>query len=337
MAGSAAPLTPGTVDASADAVGDAAAGLAVAGDAKRAVTQWIVWLRDERRAADLTVEAYRRDFADFCGFLTGHLGAEPDLAQFAGLARADFRAWMASRTMRGLQATSTARALSAVKSFYRLATKRGLIATTGLTALRSPKLPRSLPKPLTQAEATEARTAIGDLPQDSWIGKRDVAVLTLLYGCGLRISEALGLTRGAVPAPRDGMALLRIVGKGRKERVVPVLPIVIEAIGDYLAACPYGGAADDPLFVGARGGPLSPRLIQRAMQTLRATLGLPETATPHALRHSFATHLLAGGGDLRTIQELLGHASLSTTQRYTEIDAARLMAVYNAAHPRAKA
>ncbi len=328
MAGPAAPVTSDSPDP--------AAGLAVAADLKRAVTQWITWLRDERRAADLTVEAYYRDFADFCGFLTAHLGTEPNLAQLADLARADFRAWMAHRATHGLQATSTARALSAVKSFYRLAAKRGLIASTGLTAMRSPKLPRSLPKPLTAGEAAEAIAAIGDQQREGWIGKRDIAVLTLLYGCGLRISEALGLTRGAIPEKSDGMALLRILGKGRKERVVPVLPVVIEAVRDYLAACPYGGTSNDPLFVGARGGPLSPRLIQRAMQTLRAALGLPETATPHALRHSFATHLLAGGGDLRAIQELLGHASLSTTQRYTEVDAAQLMAVYNAAHPRAK-
>jgi integrase/recombinase XerC len=319
---------------------EAAAGFDVAADLKKAIALWLAWLSDERRAADLTVDAYRRDFADFLGFITGHLGAQPDLAQIAGLGRADFRAWMAWRSTRGLQASSTARALSAVKSFYRLAIKRGLIDQTSLTALRTPKLPRSLPKPLTAPEAMEAVAAIGDQQHESWIGKRDVAVLTLLYGCGLRISEALALTRGDVPAPdgagQHGMGLLRILGKGRKERVVPILPVVSDAIRDYLAACPYGGDASDPLFVGARGGVLSPRLIQRAMQHLRAALGLPETATPHALRHSFATHLLAGGGDLRAIQELLGHASLSTTQRYTEVDAAQLMAVYNAAHPRAK-
>lgn len=314
---------------------EAAAGFDVAADLKKAIAIWLAWLGDERRAADLTVDAYRRDFADFLGFITGHLGAQPDLARIAALGRADFRAWMARRSTRGLQASSTARALSAVKSFYRLAIKRGLIDQTSLTALRTPKLPRSLPKPLTAPEAMEAVSAIGDQQHESWIGKRDIAVLTLLYGCGLRISEALSLTRGDVPA-QDGVGLLRILGKGRKERVVPILPVVSDAIRDYLAACPYGGGAGDPLFVGARGDVLNPRLIQRAMQHLRAALGLPETATPHALRHSFATHLLAGGGDLRAIQELLGHASLSTTQRYTEVDAAQLMAVYNAAHPRAK-
>ncbi|MDY0881715.1 tyrosine recombinase XerC [Dongia soli] len=339
MAGSAASVNKGT-DLSLPSGEEAAAGFAVASDLKEAIAIWLGWLGDERRAADLTVEAYRRDLADFLGFITGHLGAQPDLAQIAGLGRADFRAWMASRSSRGLQASSTARALSAIKSFYRLAIKRGLIDQTSLTALRTPKLPRSLPKPLTAPEAMEAVSAIGDQQHESWIGKRDIAILTLLYGCGLRISEALSLTRGDVPAQDGraphGLGLLRILGKGRKERVVPILPVVVAAIRDYLAACPYGGDAGDPLFVGARGGVLNPRLIQRAMQQLRAALGLPETATPHALRHSFATHLLAGGGDLRAIQELLGHASLSTTQRYTEVDAAQLMAVYNAAHPRAK-
>ena len=316
---------------------DPAAGLAVDADLKQAAATWIIWLRDERRAAELTVDAYYRDLADFFGFLTAHFGAEPNLQQIAGVTKADFRAWMAFRATRGLQATSTARALSAIKSFYRLIVRRGLIENTGLTAMRSPKLPHSLPKPLTVGEAAEAIAAVGELQDETWIGKRDIAVLTLLYGCGLRISEALGLTRGAVPAQSTDTALLRILGKGNKERVVPILPVVSAAIRDYLAACPYGGGAADPLFLGARGGPLSPRLIQGAMQKLRAALGLPETATPHALRHSFATHLLAGGGDLRAIQELLGHASLSTTQRYTEVDAGQLMAVYNAAHPRAKA
>jgi integrase/recombinase XerC len=314
------------------------AGLNAAADVKAAVADWIIWLRDERRTATLTVEAYSRDLIDFLGFTSRHLGKLPSLGDLAALARADFRAWMAARAHRKLAASSTARALSAVKSFYRLAIKRGFIAETGITALRTPKLPRSLPKPLNAGEALEAIEAVGDLAGDEWIGRRDIAVLTLLYGCGLRISEALGLTRGDVPATMQAgetMPLLRITGKGNKTRVVPVLPVVIEAIRAYLAICPFGSVASDPLFYGARGGPLQPRLIQGAMQHLRARLGLPETATPHALRHSFATHLLAGGGDLRAIQELLGHASLSTTQRYTEVDAGQLLAVYNAAHPRA--
>jgi integrase/recombinase XerC len=312
-----------------------AAGLNVADDVKQAVGGWIIWLRDERRVAALTLEAYCRDLVDFLAFTAQHLGTAPSLAELAALAKADFRAWMAARARRQLQATSTARALSAIKSFYRHAVKRGLIAETGITALRTPKLPRSLPKPLNAGEALEAVSAVGDEARDDWIGKRDIAVLTLLYGCGLRISEALGLKRGDIPAASTAMPLLRVSGKGNKTRVVPLLPVVIEAITAYLAACPFKSDAQGPLFYGARGGPLQPRLIQAAMQQLRARLGLPETATPHALRHSFATHLLAGGGDLRAIQELLGHASLSTTQRYTEVDAAQLLAVYNAAHPRA--
>lgn len=317
---------------------EAMSGLNVAEDVKRAVWTWVTWLGDERRMAPLTVEAYRRDLREFLAFVGHHLGKLPDLGDLGALARADFRAWMAARSQRHLQASSTARALSAVKSFYRLAIKHGLIGETGVTALRTPKLPRSLPKPLNAGEALEAVTAIGDDARADWIAKRDIAVLTLLYGCGLRISEALGLRRSDVPqdgVTSEAMPLLRITGKGNKTRLVPVLPVVTQALHDYLAICPFPGTATDPLFVGARGGPLKARLIQSAMQHLRARLGLPETATPHALRHSFATHLLAGGGDLRAIQELLGHASLSTTQRYTEVDAAQLMAVYNAAHPRA--
>lgn len=333
MARPAAELTSNH-DAAAD---DLAAGLNAAADVKAAVATWLTWLRDERRMAVLTIEAYYRDLKDFLSFSSEHLGKQPALADLAALARADFRAWMAARARRNLQAASTARALSAIKSFYRLAIKRGLIGETVITALRTPKLPRSLPKPLNAGEALETVAAVGDLARQDWIGKRDIAVLTLLYGCGLRISEALGLRRGDVAAVGKGeaMPLLRITGKGGKTRMVPVLPVVIEAIRDYLALCPFGSIADDPLFFGARGGPLRAKLIQSAMQDLRARLGLPETATPHALRHSFATHLLAGGGDLRAIQELLGHASLSTTQRYTEVDAAQLLAVYNAAHPRA--
>jgi len=312
-----------------------AAGLNAAADVKAAVASWIIWLRDERRVAALTVEAYYRDIVDFVAFAATHLGDLPTMAALEAFVRGDYRAWMAARSKRKLQATSTARALSAIKSFYRHAIKRGLMAETGITALRTPKLPRTLPKPLSAGEALEAVEAVCDDARADWIGKRDIAVLTLLYGCGLRISEALGLKRSDIPAGGGAMPLLRITGKGNKTRMVPLLPVVIEAVQAYLALCPYGSSGDEPLFYGARGGPLQPRPIQAAMQQLRARLGLPETATPHALRHSFATHLLAGGGDLRAIQELLGHASLSTTQRYTEVDAAQLLAVYNAAHPRA--
>ena len=266
MARPAAELTAKR-DAAAE---DLAAGLNADADVKAAVATWLTWLRDERRMAALTVEAYYRDLTDFLSFSSEHLGKLPALADLAAFARGDFRAWMAARAGRNLQAASTARALSAIKSFYRLAIRRGLIAETGITALRTPKLPRSLPKPLNAGEALEAVAAVGDLARQDWIGKRDIAVLTLLYGCGLRISEALGLRRGDIPAGTnsEAMPLLRITGKGGKTRMVPILPVVIEAIRDYLAICPFGAAADDPLFFGARGGPLQPRLIQGAMQRL---------------------------------------------------------------------
>jgi len=228
---------------------------------------------------------------------------------------------------------SIARGLSVIRTFIRFLERRGLAASPALAVLRAPKLPKSVPKPLSVVDAAEIVEAPTEFVISVWQAKRDIALLTLLYGCGLRLSEALGLKRSE--APRGD--LITITGKGRKQRLVPVLPAVREAIADYLAACPYALAANGPLFVGARGGPLHPRVVQRQMQALRGVLGLPETATPHALRHSFATHLLGGGGDLRAIQELLGHASLSTTQRYTSVETERLLAVYESAHPRARA
>ncbi len=250
----------------------------------------------------------------------------PSLAALEALGPADFRAYLAARAQDGIGRSSTARALSTLRGFFRFLDRRGFAKNAALAAVRTPKLPRSVPKPLSAEDARLALERIVALAEAPWIGQRDLAILTLLYGCGLRLSEALGLMRGEAPL-EPGM--LSITGKGRKTRLVPVAA--------YLALCPHRLAAKGPLFVGVRGGPLNPRLVQRQMQRLRALLGLPETATPHALRHSFATHLLAGGGDLRSIQELLGHASLSTTQRYTAVDAERLLAVYERAHPRAKA
>jgi len=307
-----------------------------ADDLRAAIGLWMAWLEGERRASAHTVAAYGRDLAGFLDFLTGHLGEPPALATFARLIPADFRAYLAYRAAR-VERSSIARGLSVVRGFIRFLERRGLGASPALLVLRAPKLPHSVPKPLSVADAAEMidapATMMTSRPTTSvWQATRDVAVLTLLYGCGLRISEALGLKRSEAPQ-RD---IITITGKGQKQRVVPVLPAVRQAIADYLAACPYALAADGPLFVGARGGPLSPRLVQRRMETLRGALGLPETATPHALRHSFATHLLGGGGDLRAIQELLGHASLSTTQRYTSVETERLLAVYAAAHPRAR-
>jgi integrase/recombinase XerC len=222
--------------------------------------------------------------------------------------------------------------MSVLRGFVRFLQRRGLASTAALAALRSPKLPPGVPKPLTVEDALATVETVGDLAREGWQARRDTALLALIYGCGLRLSEALGLGRDEAPLGE----MLTITGKGRKQRQLPVLPAVRTALADYLAACPYALGADDPLFVGARGGPLNPRLVQRQMAALRGYLQLPATATPHALRHSFATHLLGGGGDLRAIQELLGHASLSTTQRYTSVETEHLLAVYDGAHPRAR-
>jgi integrase/recombinase XerC len=238
---------------------------------------------------------------------------------------------LARRAQDGIARGSLARGLSVLRGFVRFLQRRGLAQTTALAALRSPKLPHSVPKPLTIEDAAGSLDSAGEVATKQWEGKRDTAILTLLYGCGLRLSEALGLSRGETPLGE----MMAITGKGRKHRLLPVLPAVREAVAEYLAACPYKLDKDGPLFVGSRGGPLNPRIVQRQMAALRGFLSLPETATPHALRHSFATHLLGGGGDLRAIQELLGHASLSTTQRYTSVETERLLAIYDAAHPRA--
>ncbi|HWB50440.1 MAG TPA: tyrosine recombinase XerC [Stellaceae bacterium] len=304
----------------------------VAEDLRAAIGAWLDWLVAERRASAHTVAAYGRDLATFFDFLGAHRGAVPDLASMSGLTPADFRAFLAQRAMDGRERTTIARGLSVLRGFVRFLERRRLASAPGLAVLRAPKLPQSVPKPLTVDDADAALAAAGDVSASAWQQKRDIAILTLLYGCGLRISEALGLSLAGAPKGE----VLVVTGKGRKQRHVPVLAAVREAVADYLAACPYPLTRDGPLFVGARGGPLNPRLVQRQMQTLRGMLGLPDTATPHALRHSFATHLLGGGGDLRAIQELLGHASLSTTQRYTKVEPEHLLKVYEAAHPRAQ-
>lgn len=297
-----------------------------------AIEAWQAWLAHERRASVHTLDAYSHDLADFLEFMVEHRGGPLGPATLADLRLADFRAWLAARNNRGLKRTSTARALSTVRGFFRRLEKTGVASNGAISVLRTPKLPKSIPKALSEDEAFSAIAAVAEMADEPWVAKRDAAILTLLYGGGLRIGEALGLDRRDVPA---GPAL-RVVGKGNKERLVPLLPVVMEAIKDYLEACPHKPAPDGPLFVGKRGGRLSPSQVQATLRKVRRALGLPETATPHALRHSFATHLLAGGGDLRTIQELLGHASLSTTQRYTAVDTARIIEVYRAAHPRAR-
>lgn len=296
-----------------------------------AVAGWRHWLADERRVSTHTLDGYGRDLAAFLSFLARHLGEQPRLDALAGLAAADFRGFLAARAGQGLTRTTMARTMSSLRSFFRYLDRRLNIEVPALFALRSPRPPRSVPKPLAEDEAMETIAGAADLQNEPWMAARDTALFTLLYGCGLRIGEALALNRRDTPAG----PVMTITGKGRKQRLIPVLPAIIDAITVYLAQCPYAGGPGDPLFVGARGKRLNPGVVQRQMRRLRSLLGLPDTATPHALRHSFATHLLSGGGDLRTIQELLGHASLSTTQRYTEVDAGHLTAVYRDAHPRA--
>jgi integrase/recombinase XerC len=309
---------------------------AAAPDLVPVIAAWIEQLKTEKRASAYTLSAYGRDFAAFLDFLRDHQGGLPSIANLAGLQPRDFRAFLAHRAAQDLAKTTQARALSVLRGFFRFLDRRGYAKNDALSVLRGPRLPRAVPKPLSVGDADaslEAADTVQSNSAEPWIAARDTAVLTLLYGCGLRLGEALDLTRRQAPLP--GLAALTVTGKGDKQRLVPLLPVVGEAVAAYLAACPYHLAPDGPLFVGQRGGQLNPRQVQRLMEQLRLRLGLAETATPHALRHSFATHLLAGGGDLRAIQELLGHASLSTTQRYTEIDATRLMEIYAKSHPRA--
>jgi integrase/recombinase XerC len=298
--------------------------------ARAALAGWLVHLRARARA-ERTVAAYGDDVRRYLGFLAAHRGAAPALAEIVALPQADLRAFLAQEQGRGVAARSLARRLSAIRSFTRWLADGADADATAVLSSRGPRYRRRLPRPLEPAAARAVLEAAGDEAREDWIAARDIAVLTLLYGCGLRISEALGLTGRALPLGE----VLRIAGKGGKERLVPVLPAARSAVARYAALCPWPVEPAAPLFRGARGGPLSPRIVQAAMERLRARLGLPATATPHALRHSFATHLLAAGGDLRTIQELLGHASLSTTQGYTGVDAAGMLAVYRAAHPRA--
>ncbi len=303
-------------------------------DVAAAVARWLGHLGDERRMSGKTLDAYQRDVRQFLVFLTGHLGGAPSLADLARLAPQDVRAFMAARRAAGVSGRSLMRTLAGVRSFARFLERNGKGKVAALAAVRAPKVPRTLPKPIAAAAAkrlTDADLRAGEA-REPWVLARDAAVLALLYGSGLRISEALGLKRRDAPGKGDA---IRVTGKGNKQRMVPVLRPVAELIADYVALCPYDLPADGPLFVGARGKLLSPRIVQLAMERLRGALSLPDTATPHALRHSFATHLLARGGDLRAIQELLGHASLSTTQIYTAVDTDRLLDVYRSAHPRA--
>jgi len=302
-------------------------------DLQTARQDWLKMLGSERRLSPLTVEAYERDTRQFLQFLTGHCGGPPAISDIADLRPADLRGFLASRRNDGAGARTLGRGLAGVRSLLRFLERRGQVNAAGAAALRAPKQPKSLPKPLSLLDAKRVVSAGEQLAEEPWIAARNAAVLTLLYGSGLRISEALGLTGADLNGQNDDV--LRITGKGGKTRLTPVLAVASKAVAEYRKLCPYDLGGTAPLFRGARGGPLNPAIIQREMQKLRSALNLPDTATPHALRHSFATHLLARGGDLRTIQELLGHASLSTTQVYTGVDSARLLEVYEAAHPRA--
>lgn len=293
------------------------------------------WLAKEtalKNVSHNTIVAYRSDVTGWLSFLTRHHGESFGTAKIATLTVSDMRAWMAHERGRGVGARSLARSLSAVKTFTRWLAEDQSFDATAILSTRSPKFQKKLPRPLSVDAAQDMISTVELQSSEPWIAARDTAVITLLYGCGLRISEALSLKGSDVPL----VDVIRIVGKGSKERIVPVLPVARRAVDDYVRACPYDLDEKSALFRGKRGGPLNPRLISKVTEAARMQLGLPASVTPHAMRHSFATHLLNAGGDLRAIQELLGHASLATTQAYTAVDTARLLEVYDAAHPRAQ-
>jgi integrase/recombinase XerC len=293
------------------------------------IAAWQRELGAVKRLAPKTLEAYGRDIGQFMSFLAGHMGGPVSLKSLQEMRGADIRAFMAQRRSETLGSRSLARVLSALKSFFGFLERENILATEAMNVIRTPKIGRSLPKALTVIEAKETIATTGAMEEEPWVGARDMAVISLLYGAGLRISEALAVTSADLESD-----VLRVTGKGGKIRMVPLIAPVRKAIELYRSLAPFQPEADEPLFRGVRGGVLAPRLIQLRMEQLRSALGLPPTATPHALRHSFATHLLGKGGDLRTIQELLGHASLSSTQIYTAVDTERLLESYVNAHPR---
>ncbi len=293
---------------------------------------WLESLAIERRLSPETLEAYERDLRQFLQFLTGHIGGPVKLRDIESLKPMDLRGYLSERRRGGAGARTLGRGLAGIRSFVRFLEKKGLASSAGLSATKAPRQPKTLPKPISASKAIQLTGIDEQMRDEPWIAARDVAVITLLYGCGLRISEALGLTAETFRASSN---TLPITGKGGKTRLAPVLPVVKKAIEDYMAICPFHLDGKAPLFRGAKGGDLRAEIIQRQIRKLRSALNLPASTTPHALRHSFATHLLASGGDLRTIQELLGHASLSTTQIYTSVETERLLDIYENAHPRA--
>ncbi len=307
-------------------------GLPINGDLRTYMMKWRDFLAHQKAFSSHTITAYDIDIRHFIWFVNRHVGEEVTPDHLATLKLRDFRSWLAARHNENFTATSTARALSVIRGFFRYLEKQGVLENPASQHVRTPKLSKSLPKALAVDQTMDSLTSVGAEHKEIWVQLRDVALLTLIYGCGLRISEALALTPKDI---EDGAVSLTLTGKGNKQRMVPVLPQIHEAIAAYKKSCPFTLANDEALFRGARGKPLQPAIFQKEIRNLRAALGLPESATPHAFRHSFATHLLASGGDLRTIQELLGHADLSTTQRYTKVDHERLLSAYQKAHPRA--
>lgn len=301
-----------------------------------AISRWLAHLSAERRLSPKTLEAYARDLRQFLVFLATRQGKSTDLAALTTLQPADIRAFLAARRAEGIESRSLMRQLAGCRSFVRFAEREGWANASAFSAVRGPRIQRGLPRPIAPlaARALANPDIRAGEDREPWVFDRDAAVLALLYGCGLRISEALSIRAKDAPVP--GVDEITVTGKGGKTRSTPVIPRVQSAVAAYLKACPWHLKPEGPLFVGVKGGPLSPRIIQLTVERLRGALGLPDTATPHALRHSFATHILGRGGDLRTIQELLGHASLSTTQIYTEVETARLVASVRAAHPRAR-
>lgn len=296
-----------------------------------AMQNWLETQGALKSCSENTQRAYRSDVAEFVAFMCLHTGRRLDLSALAQISVADMRAWMADQRRQQISGRSLARKLSAVKNFYDWVATREGFEPTAVLSLKAPKYQAKLPRPLSEDDARSLLQTVSDQALDSWVGARDVAVVMLLYGAGLRISEALSLTCADAPLPEA----LKISGKGGKERMVPIISVARDAVEIYLRLCPHPSSPRSPLFRGVRGGALSARQVQKAVQQTRLNLGLPATATPHALRHSFATHLLSAGGDLRTIQELLGHSSLSTTQNYTVVDTARLIEIYDRAHPKA--
>ncbi len=312
-------------------------------DLAQTLEKWQDWLIHEKALSRHTFRAYTGDVERFLIFLRAHKDEPPSLRTLSETEISDFRAWLSRRQMKGNGNATRARAVSSVRNFLAWLDRQGIAHTPSASLIRTPKLPHKLPRPLTENQSKTLLEHAADLARQDWIGARDIALFTLLYGCGLRIDEALSLNLSQAPDSAnedknedEDAGELRVRGKGNKERIVPVLPLVKKALAEYLALCPYPDTPDRAIFLGSRGKRLNQGVAQRAMRDLRKSLNLPETATPHALRHSFATHLLQNGANLREIQELLGHASLSTTQRYTELNAAEMLKIYKNTHPRAK-